>query len=587
MFKRLLQILLIVFVSLPVNAQTDSIINGKKDESLLSGLKFSGSIQSDVLIPEKDRKIRTGEHSNWALSNTYADLRLANRHIEIGGRFQFTEHPLPGYEKEFKGWGVPYFYVKGHLKRAELTLCDFYEQFGSGLILRCYEERELGVDNALRGGRFILRPIEGLQVKLIGGKQRRYWHHNKSFVYGGDIEMVLSHWIKPLRNRNTILTIGLSGVSKHESDEDILSIRPTGEKDAYDADIIGAYKLHLPKNTGAFDIRADLQTSRWHLQAEYAQKSHDPSFDNGYTYRHGKTLLLSASYSRKGLSALLQAKRSEDMNFRSRRSQTGNSSFINNLPAFTMEHTYFLASSYPYATQNIPGEWAFQGSLSYNFIRHTLLGGKYGTLIRINASHTRGIKTNPLCDMNGEPITDLKGTKGYNTSFWKWGTHSYYHDINIQFEKKISMNFKLNGMFMNQLYNTSVIEGEGETVHANIFVLEGNFSISRKVKLRCETQYLRTKQDEGDRLYGLIELSLPPHFMFTLSDEWCKRVSEAKNPDLTHAVHYYMASIAYTHASHSLIVGYGRTADGYNCTGGVCRWQPAQKGLQFSYTFTF
>ncbi|MBQ7157170.1 MAG: hypothetical protein IJR86_05190, partial [Bacteroidaceae bacterium] len=518
----------------------------------MSGLKFSGSIQSDILIPEEDRKIRTGEYNDWALTNTYADLSLANKHFEVGGRFQFTEHPLPGYENEFKGWGVPYFYFKGHLKRAELTLCDFYEQFGSGLILRNYEERELGVDNALRGGRLVLRPIEGLQVKLIGGKQRRYWHHNKSFVYGGDVEMELSRWIKPLRNRNTTLTVGLSGVSKHEGDESILSIRPTGELDTYGSDIICAYKLHLPKNTGAFDVRADLQTPHWHFLVEYAQKSHDPSFDNGYIYRHGKTLLLSASYSRKGASALLQAKRSEDMSFRSRRSQTGSSSFINNLPVFTMEHTYFLASSYPYATQNVPGEWAFQGSLSYNFKRHSALGGKYGTLIKLNASHTRGIKTSVLYNETGKPVTDLKGTNGYNTSFWKWGSHSYYHDINIQFEKKISKNFKLNGMYMNQLYNTSVIEGEGETVHANIFVLEGKFSISKKTTLRCEAQYLQTKQDEGDRLYGLVELSVLPHFMFSLSDEWCKRVCEAENPDLTHAVHYYMASIAYTHAAHSL-----------------------------------
>ncbi len=54
-------------------------------------------------------------------------------------------------------------------------------------------------------------------------------------------------------------------------------------------------------------------------QAEYGWKGQDPSFDNGYTYRHGDAIMLSGSYSRKGLSATLQAKRSQNMSFRTQR----------------------------------------------------------------------------------------------------------------------------------------------------------------------------------------------------------------------------------------------------------------------------
>ena len=52
--------------------------------------------------------------------------------------------------------GLPYFYVKGNYKWAELTLGDYYDQFGSGLIFRTYEERSLGIDNSLRGARLAL-----------------------------------------------------------------------------------------------------------------------------------------------------------------------------------------------------------------------------------------------------------------------------------------------------------------------------------------------------------------------------------------------------------------------------------------------
>ena len=120
------------------------------------------------------------------------------------------------------------------------------------------------------------------------------------------------------------------------------------------------------------------------MLAEYAHKSQDPSFDNKYNYADGHVAMLSASYSKKGLSVLLQTKRSENMSFRSQRQMHGTSAFINHLPAFTLDHTYALAALYPYATQLADGEWAYQGELGYNFKRRTALGGKYGMNVKLS-----------------------------------------------------------------------------------------------------------------------------------------------------------------------------------------------------------
>ena len=46
-----------------------------------------------------------------------------------------------------------------------------------------------------------------------------------------------------------------------------------------------------------------------------------------------------------------------------------------------------------------------------------------------------------------------KGSKGYGSAFFKWGDQTYYQDLNIQVERKISKAFKLNLMYMNQFYN--------------------------------------------------------------------------------------------------------------------------------------
>ena len=151
------------------------------------------------------------------------------------------------------------------------------------------------------------------------------------------------------------------------------------------------YRLNLPLNVNTFDLRANFNRREWSALVEYAWKSPDPSRDNNYTYRHGDALMLSGSYSKKGLSVLLQAKRSENMAFRSRRSQQGIAAFINNMPAFAYQHTYALAAMYPYATQAAPGEWAFQGAFGYNFKRKTALGGKYGTKLRAAVSYIRGL----------------------------------------------------------------------------------------------------------------------------------------------------------------------------------------------------
>lgn len=575
-----------VLTALPAAAQEED-----------GGVSLKGSIQSDVLIPQEDQKIGTGTYKDWGLTNTYVDLQLLNKYVSAGARFEYLDHPLPGFEKDFQGWGVPHIYVTGRLKHAELTLGDYYEQFGSGFILRTYEERSLGIDNSLRGARLTLKPVKGVTLKALAGQQRVYWHNrswDKDFtylngkdpwIYGADLELNVDQWFKRMDENGSRLTLGVSAVTKHERSEDIVNLRPTGAKDEFGTDILGAYKLNLPTDVGAIDVRAQFQKGNYSLMAEYALKSQDPSFDNGYIYRRGNALMLSGSYSKRGMSLLLQAKRSEDMAFRSERSRTGTAAFINHLPAFSQQQTYALAALYPYATQNALGEWAFQGEFSYTFKRKTALGGKYGTTVKLNASHIRGIDRQPLMAA-GQPVENLQGTKGYTTKFFRMGHDTYYQDINVQLDKKVTKDFKLNLMYMHQRYNKTIVEGHGGTINSHIAIAEGKYTINKKLTLRGEAQYLHTKQDQGDWWYGLLELSVLPHFMFTVSDMYNAKVPNT-DETATSKQHFYMVSGCYTHGAHRLQLSYGKTRAGYNCTGGVCRYVPASKGLQVSYNFNF
>ncbi len=534
-------------------------------QSQSDGVTVHGSIKSDILFPEDDARIGTDHYSEDVLTNTYADVKLLSRYIDAGLRLEYLQHPLPGFENDFKGWGVPNIYVKGKYKGFELTAGDFYEQFGSGFVLRTYEERTLGIDNSLRGGRLKYNGVNGLRLTALGGVQRRYWDWSKdSRVYGADAEFDIESQSKTLRDHNINWMVGASYVLKSEDDENII-IPGTN------------YRLNLPQYVSAFDVRTHLSKNNFGVLGEFAWKSDDPSFDNDYSYKAGTAEMLSLSYSKTGFSGLLQAKRSENMAFRSQRSMTGTSAFINNMPAFSYQHTYALAALYPYATQAADGEWAFQGQFAYNFKRKTMLGGKYGTTVHVNLSYIKGLDKDPAQPLNSTVSTSLYGSNGQSSKFFGFG-HTYYHDFNLQVDKRITRDFWLVAMYMNQRYNKTVVEGHGGDVNSNIFVLDGKYRFNKTLTLRTELQYLTTKDDDGDWCYGLLELSVAPYVMFSVSDMWNNGVTDT---------HYYMAGITGNYKANRLMLSYGRTRAGYNCSGGVCRYVPATRGFQISYSYNF
>ena len=530
------------------------------------GVTLSGSIQSDMLVPRHDSA--TGaEKTGDFLNNTYADLLMQSKYIDAGARVEFLEYPLPGFEKDFEGWGVPHFWLKGKFGKVELTAGTFYEQFGSGFILRTYEERSLGIDNSLLGGRVVVKPVRGLTLKALSGVQRRYWDWNESVISGADAEIGLEEFFPALQKSGTGITLGGSWVNKYEKSEESGYVFPAERP---------IYRIRFPKFVNAWDARINFNHGAWNVLGEYARKSDDPSYANGYIYRNGSAAMLSGSYSQNGLSVLLQAKRSEDMSFKSTNDiakQGGIASAINHLPAFTQDQTYALAALYPYATQLADGEWAYQAEVGYNFKKKTALGGRYGMNVKANFSYVRAIDRKFFDSSNLAQMTN-----GYTSKFFKWGDETYYRSLDITISRKLSKAFKLNLMYVNQRYNQFAVEGHGGIVLSNIFIADGKYQFSPKVTLRGELQYLTTKHDKGDWAYGLLELSLVPHWMITISDMWnCGETN----------LHYYQGLVTYNIGQHRIQAGYGRTRAGYNCSGGVCRYVPASTGFTLSYNYNF
>lgn len=531
-----------------------------------------GSIQHEGLFPTDMSEVP--KQPDWAkithLSNTYLDLGIRWDHntnnnagfrgLEFITRAELTEWPMLGYDTDFGGYGISHLHVGANFDWGKITIGDVYGQFGSGMVLRLYEDRALGVDNALRGGKIEATPYKGIYFTALGGKQRRYWNcytdgawgwnYKQDAVLGANLELGLQEWIPQLQDAGANFTIGGSYVSKYQKADTILFIDPSAMQ---------AYMYNLPEWVGAGSVRAQLQMKGWNAMVEYAYKANDPSILNNYSYNHGEALLMSLSYSQKGLAVLAQVKRSENMSFRSDRQANLIAGTINHMPPFAMQHTYMLTSLYPYSTDLIANEWAFQGEVRYTWKRGTAMGGKYGTTLKLNASHIRGT-SDTWFGMSEEP---------------------YYTDVNLELNKKINKQWYIGAMAMYQTYNKRII-GKSGIARSGIGVVEAKYAMNKKVQMRAELQYLYSRQYEGQWIAALYELSLWRQLV--LSGQWMYNIGHA--PDATNG-HYYTVAATYTHGAHRLMAGYTKTRAGFNCSGGVCRYVPEQQGVTLTYNFTW
>ena len=73
------------------------------------------------------------------------------------------------------GNGIPYRFAQYTIEGLDVTVGNFYEQFGNGLVFRSYEEKDLGIDNAMDGIRLKYSPVQGLALKGFVGKQRFFF----------------------------------------------------------------------------------------------------------------------------------------------------------------------------------------------------------------------------------------------------------------------------------------------------------------------------------------------------------------------------------------------------------------------------
>jgi len=536
------------------------ILGANAQSKILGGGEVHGSFQADAQYYQKDSAIGADEIPEEMAVNAFLEMRYTNKGFEAGMRYELFMPPMQGYDSRWSGNGFGYRYLRYSNKKVDVTVGNFYEQFGSGMILRSYQEWNLGFDNSLDGVR-VKYKMKALTVTGLVAKQRLFWELGPGIVRGADAQLSINDLFSKMNDSKTRMFLGGSFVSRYQVDQNPI--------------------YNLPENVAACAGRFQLYHGGFNFKMEVAKKINDPNATNNFIYKEGNAIMAEFGYSKKGMGMTLQLNRSDNMDFRSSRTATGFDSHVGYIPAMTRQHAYSLAAMYPYASQ-ANGQMGLQATFIYKLKKKSTLGGRYGTSIDVNYAFSNSIYKEQINDSTSIGKT---GTLGYKSNYFKLGDEKYYHDFNIKISRKLSRKWQVSLMYMNLYYNMVINEGHNSPdVFADVIIGDVWWKFKPYNSLHFELQGLFTKQDDGNWASAMVEYNRKGFFgaVIMLYNFGNDLGHEVVDPQL-----YPYLTVGYTHKTTRISAGYGKQREGIVCVGGVCRAVPASNGFKLTVNSSF
>lgn len=527
--------------------------------------KLSGGIESNAqYYNEKDEAIGFVAPLDRFRSNNYLKLDYEYKGFTTGIQYEaYTPLAILGYPENLNKRDITNYYVGYRRKKYNITLGHFYEQFDNGILLRSWEDRQLGINNAIYGGRLVIQPNDDIEVKFIYGKKRNAFELGEGIIWGSNFNFNLNEILK--LNDNQKFSINLSYVGKEESYTGIIK--------------------NYPEKVHSFSVASKYDKNNFSIEAMYAIKTPEGVVNelgnliNSDKFFGGDVLQINTSYTKKnsGLSANIR----KVNNFASRTDRKAglNQLLLNYVPALTKQHHFSLANIYVYNPQtrfaflpgnilNAAGEIGAQIEWYKNFPKNSKWGGKYGAKLEINFSNYFGLKYNGS-DLN-------------STSISSFGlTDANFRDFNIEFKKNFNKKLKLNISFISLLYNQKVIEGFGnEKLQAQIIVTEGIYKLKNSASFRFDVQHMWVKNGKGNWAAATAEYNFNSKINLFFADLY-NYGNDFKQ------IHYFNVGTTFTNGSFRIMGSYGRQREGLICVGGVCRQVPASTGFSLSTSYNF
>ena len=562
--KKLFTILLFLAALMNSSVAKEKSDKDKKDWGYLTGSlestnHFYVEDVANSFFPSAQVQLKG---DNIYATNNYLKLDYNKGRLSAGMQMEGYFPTLVGYPIPTNKLSLSNLYATWRDRSWSVTAGTFYEQFGSGLLFRSWEDRTLGLNNAMLGARANYNFNDIVSVKAFWGiprlgKKQVFMSGlddndpffgfglSKVNVAGADVSFSLSNL---LEMDAVSLSVEGSVLNKHEAVSDALAVL--------------GYK---PNNIG-WSGRVNFDYDGFYARGEYVDAGKQ-IVALGVKPEKGNAQLLELGYNHRGLGVSVTGRRMDRMVQRIygyTATDPGYGTTANMLsyrPAMSTQYTYMLTTLNPYAPEIgdkmiKAGEIGGQIDAFYNFRRGTVLGGKRGMKMHANFS------TYYALNENG-------GTKGGGLLF---------RDFSFDVEKQWTKEFKMVLLYSAQEYNkhnenTGVYIGLSHIVVADLL-----YKWTPKLSSRLELQYLATKDDQGDWMAGLLEVNFAPHWSVFGSDMWNHGGSR---------LHYYNAGVSWSMSNIRLAAGYGRYKAGFICSGGVCREIPAYTGANLSLNISF
>src|SRR5688572_4540816 len=156
------------------------------------------------------------EHQQIGLDN-WLSVRAQISGFEIGARYDlFANSSLLNPTDSYTAQGLGRWYIGKKIGKLSLLGGHIYDQIGSGVIFKAYEERALFIDNALVGVRAAYELSPDWTIKGLAGRQKNLFDLYPSFIKGLNLE-----GFKSFNEGKVTVAPGVGVVHKTLSDEQV------------------------------------------------------------------------------------------------------------------------------------------------------------------------------------------------------------------------------------------------------------------------------------------------------------------------------------------------------------------------------
>lgn len=525
--------------------------------------EFSGNFQTTSQFYMRDDRIganTTQYLRELSSTDAWMFLNYKIKGFNFALRYDlFNNSPLLNPQQAYSDQGIGFWQISKDIDKLNVTVGYFYEQFGSGALFRAYEDRNIGIDFAIAGARVIYNFGENTRLKAFTGKQKYRFDTRPPIIKGVNLEHRFT------LGEETSLDAGGSVVNRTLDATTMSNVTAT----------INSYPLEKrfdPKyNVFGYNGYFTLTHKKLAWSVEYNYKTPEAILDYSTTLinKGGNVYFTSLSYSTPGFGANVQFRRIESFLMRTNPLEIQpipNNGAFNFLPAISKQNTYRLLARYNAVVQEL-GENAAQVEITW---KPTKL-----LLVNFNSSYVNTLK-------------GLSLDHGYQ---WDTTTRLFsetYADVSYKFSKKFKAMIGLQYI----QYNQQVLELKANVPFVTAITPFGEmtYKLTPTRSLRFEWQYMHTEQDLGSFVNGLLEYNMAPHWSFAAGDLVNIHEGYLNKPEpgkTFEIIHYYNLFAAYTYKTTRFTAGYLKQPQGVNCTGGVCRIEPAFSGGRVSITTNF